>query len=300
MKQMKQIKILLLAVFAFTALTIQAEVLLVENFDYTTGSTLLEANSDWFHYWPNHDNTMLITDGGLSFAGYAGSDIGNALVIEGDHTSDEPYHKFTTVTEGDVFAAFMLKPTYVIKNGYVLTFCEENIGNFNNCGRVFLDYDYFEADDAYHPIIGSRVFKESVTYADELPLDENKTYLVVLRYRIVADGLNEVSLYLFDEMPTKLPSKPLIGPLTNNNAPDICPAHVGFHTWNSSYGEDGEVTVDGLRIATNFYEALGIDEPTDIDQAETATSRHFTTKLINGTIVITNGISTYNLLGTKL
>lgn len=295
---MKRINVFMIILFAALTMPVQAEVLLVEDFDYTTGSTLLAANSEWFHYWPNHDNTMIITDEGLEFEGYAGSGVGKALLVEGDHTSDEPYHKITKVTEGDVFAAFLLKPTYIVKKGYLLTFCEENIGTFNNCGRVFLDEDYFEEDDDYHPIIGARVFKETATFAEDLPLDRSKTYLVVLRYHIVPDAKNEVSLYLFDQMPTKMPSKPLIGPLTDAQAQDIAPAHIGFHTWNASYGESGEVTVDGLRVATTFHEALGIDAPTDITATETQKAR-YTLQLRNGHIVITNGKDDYSLLGQK-
>ena len=295
---MKKISILF-AALAITAMTAQADVLLVEDFDYEVGSTLLQANDEWFHYWTGHENTMIITDGGLEFAGYAGSGIGNALLVEGDHTSDEPYHKFQQIKEpGDIYAAFLLQPTEVIKNGYLLTFCDENVGNFNNCGRVFLDYDYFEEDESYHPIIGSRVFKETPTYAEDLPLDETKTYLVVLRYEVIADAKNEVSLYLFDEMPKQMPSTPLIGPLTNSQAPDIYPAHVGLHTWNGSYGDSGEVLFDGLRIATTFWEALGVDEPMDISSQQSGVnSRRLV--LRDGQIIVTDGVNEYSLLGQK-
>ena len=298
---MKKINVLLIAALAFAA-SARAEVLFVEDFDYPVGEQLLIASdSAWFHQWPNHTNTTIITGEGLTFTGYPGSDVGKALLIEGDHTNDEPHHVFKQVTSGDVFVAFLLQPTDVIKNGYVLTLRDEKIdkNTFNNCGRVYLDWDYFE--DVAHPIIGARVFKKAdAVYAEDLPLDETKTYLVVLRYRIVdGDHNDETSLYLFDKMPTVMPDKPLIGPLTDAQAPDIHPAHVALHTWNGVYGESGSVIFDGLRIATTFYEALGITAPAGIEN-HSAQSAKYGLRVVNGQLIITNGEKAFNLLGAQL
>lgn len=306
MRNVKQL--ILCAVLALLPFAAQGEVLLVEDFDYPAGSALVTiTDSAWFHQWDNHKNTTIITDEGLTFDGYAGSDIGKALLVEGDHTNDEPYHAFKQVTSGDVWVAFLLQPTEVIKGGYLLTLRDEKIernkqGEFNNCGRVQLDYEYFgEGESAVaHPVIGLRVFKKAeAVYATNVPLDETTTYLVVMRYHIVSGSKNEVSLYLFDKIPTVLPAQPLIGPLTDPQAPDIAPAHVGLHTWNGVYGESGEVIFDGLRIATDFYEALGITAPTGIE-SRTAAGQSFGLRLMNGQIIITNGEKTFNLLGTEL
>jgi len=309
---MKDIKQLILCALLVTlSLGAHAEVLFVENFDYTSGSTLMAANSEWFHQWEGHENSMLITDEGLTFDGYAGSGIGKALLIEGDHSNDEPHHVFKKVTSGDVWVALLLKPTYVVKRGYLLTLRDDKIdkNTFNQCGRIFLDWDYFgeEPNEEIHPIIGARVYKTAdEVYAEDVPLDESKTYLVVLRYCIVPDANNEVSLYLFDKMPKVLPEKPLVGPLTDPKAPDIEPAHVVLHTWNASLGEAGEVTIDGLRIATTFHEALGISDTPDPEPDPEGISNvaaqqpAFSLQLRNGQLVLTNGEKTYNLLGTKI
>ena len=65
-----------------------------------------------------------------------------------------------------------------------------------------------------------------------------------------------------------------------------------------SYDADDLLTFDGLRVATTFWEALGIDEPTEIENQKSTLKNH---KLIlrNGHIIVTDGDSEYSLLGQK-
>jgi len=248
---MKKTNLLLIALFGLASM-LHAEVLFTEDFDYASGTSLTSHN-DWFLQWGGASN-MLAVEPGLEFAGYPGSGIGNALLIEGDYSNDMPHHVFPQVTSGDVYVAVLMEPTFVTKNGYFLTLRDEHADNtaYNYCGRV-----YAGVDDDYNNVVGLRFFKKAEAVFDEtVHLESDKTYLLVLRYHIV-DGANndEVSLYLFDQMPTAMSDKPLIGPLTDPQAPDINPAHVVFH----SYDDDGFLTVDGLRVATTFEDAVGIE-----------------------------------------
>jgi len=290
---MKKFNILLIAFLVITALT-RAEVLFVEDFEYPDGS-VLTVNPEWFLQWGG-DSNMPIVSPGLKFEGYTTAANDKALLIEGDHTNDMPHHVFTQVTTGDVFVAFLLEPTFVTKSGYILTLRDEKANNsaYNYCGRV-----YVGVDEEYNNIVGLRFFKKAAAEFADVILASDKTYLLVMQYHIVAGSNNdEISLYLFDKMPTSLPKEPLLGPLTDAEAPDINPAHVVFH----SYDNDGMVTVDGLRVATTFWEALGVEEPDEPEDPEegfenVSVSQKAVKVIRDGQIIILRNGSAYNLLG---
>lgn len=288
---MKKINILLIALVALAAAA-QAEVLFTEDFEYPDGS-VLTVNPDWFLQWGG-DTHMPIVSPGLTMTGYTAASNDKALLIEGDYSNDMPHHAFTQVTTGDVFVALLYEPTFVTKPGYFLTLRDEKANNsaYNYCGRI-----YAGVDDNYNPTIGLRFFKKAAAEFADLQLEETKTYLVVMRYHIVEGSNNdEISLYLFDALPEKMPAKPLIGPLVDPEAPDINPAHIVLHT----YDDDGMLTIDGLRIATTFHEAVGIpeSEPEGIALFEDH-KQHYSLLLRDGHIAVTDGTNVYTLLGQK-
>jgi len=268
----------------------QENVLFTEDFDYPDGS-VLTVNPDWFLQWGGETH-MAIVSPALTFEGYIGSDVGQALLIEGDYSNDQPHHVFEQVKSGDVYVALLLEPTFVTKTGWFLTLRDEKItqSTFNYCGRV-----YVGVDEEYNTLIGLRFFKKAEAVFADVHLDAEKTYLVVMRYHIVEGNSNdEISLYLFDKMPTEMPSEPLIGPLTDPQAPDINPAHIAFH----SFDDDGWLTIDGLRIATTFEDALGpLGTGLDEQTSERAEVRR---KMVNGTIIIEKNDEKYSVLGTRL
>lgn len=279
---------LLVALFGLATM-VHAEVLFTEDFDYQSGTSLTQHN-DWFLQWGGASN-MLAVEPGLEFAGYPGSGVGNALLIEGDYSNDMPHHVFEQVKSGDVYVAVMLEPTFVTKSGYFLTLRDEHADNtaYNYCGRV-----YAGVDENYNNVVGLRFFKKADAVFDETVHPESdKTYLLVLRYHIVEGANNdEISLYLFDQMPTAMPENPLIGPLTDPQAPDINPAHVVFH----GYDDDGYLTVDGLRVATTFEDAVGI-EAQGLEQ--TSVEAKPVKQLRNGQLRIIKDNTIYTPLGQQ-
>lgn len=279
---------LLVALFGLATMA-HAEVLFTEDFDYQSGTSLTQHN-DWFLQWGGASN-MLAVEPGLEFAGYPGSGVGNALLIEGDYSNDMPHHVFEQVKSGDVYVAVMLEPTFVTKSGYFLTLRDEHADNtaYNYCGRV-----YAGVDENYNNVVGLRFFKKADAVFDEtVHLESDKTYLLVLRYHIVEGANNdEISLYLFDQMPTAMPENPLIGPLTDPQAPDINPAHVVFH----GYDDDGYLTVDGLRVATTFEDAVGI-EAQGLEQTKDVSTS--VKQLRNGQLRIIKDNTIYTPLGQQ-
>ena len=294
---MKRVKLLIVAVVL--GITAHAELLVTEDFNYESGAGMPVGS--WFFQWPNTYSGMAVVTPGLSFPGYPGSEIGNALLMEGDYSNDQPHLAFKEVTSGDVFVAFMIEPTLVTKSGWFLTLRDNKVDNstFNYCARV-----YVTEDDT----LGLRFFKKAEAVFKKWELKSDKTYLLLLKYHIVAGNHNdEVSLYAFEKMPTTLPAEPLIGPLTDPEAPDINPAHVVLH----GFDDDGWLTVDGIRVATTWEEALGItsEEPDEPDRPENPdegvdaihSGKSSAIKVYrNGQIVILRNGKAMNILGQTL
>lgn len=287
---MKRVKLFIIA--AVLGLTAHAELLVTEDFDYESGAGMPVGS--WFFQWPNTYTGMAVVTPGLSFTGYPGSEAGNALLMEGDHSNDQPHLAFKEVTSGDVFVAFMIEPTLVTKKGWFLTLRDNNVSNttFNYCARV-----YVTDDDK----LGLRFYKTGDPVYEKWKLKSDQTYLLLLRYHIVSGADNdEISLYAFETLPTSLPANPLIGPLTDAAAPDINPAHVVLH----GFDDDGWLTVDGIRVATTWEEALGVTPggPENPDEAINAIeSKSSAVKVYqNGQIMILRNGKAMNILGQTL
>ena len=186
-----------LAMIAMGTAVAGAEVLLEENFDYPQGEFPLE-ESGWYTQWG--EASSLSIGEGLTFDGYACSGVGNGVVIDADD-SNNPHRAFKQVTEGNVYVAFMLRPSTAYKKGYFLTLRDEKVNDyysFNFNGRVSVN----ESGQLGLTFANN----QNAVYADEV-LDGNTTYLVVLKYTIVEGKNNDnVSLYCFDKMPDAEPA----------------------------------------------------------------------------------------------
>lgn len=232
-----------LAMIAMGTAVAGAEVLLEENFDYPQGEFPLEKGG-WYTQWG--EASSLSIGEGLTFEGYAGSGVGNGVVIDADD-SNNPHRAFKQVTEGNVYVAFMLRPFTVYKKGYFLTLRDRDSYSFNFNGRVSVN----ESGQLGLTFANN----QNAVYADEV-LEGNMTYLVVLKYTIVEGKNNDnVSLYCFDKMPDAEPAAPLVGPLSDAAKVDINPANVVLRGY--AVADYVELLLDGIRVATTWDEALG-------------------------------------------
>lgn len=220
-----------------------AETLLVEDFLYPV-SARIDTCGGW--YLPYGGASQFVTTNGLSFAGYAGSDTGNGVLLDArSGGNDLPHlHLNRVVTEGDVYVAFLFQPAVVNKKGYFFMLRDEIAANtYNFMGRLFLNENY-----QVGLTFGDN---QKAVFSDE-ELDYQTTYLMVLRYTIVEGSNNDqVSLYVFSGMPSEEPQVATIGPLSDANKPDISPANVVLR----GYDADGWIVIDGICVATTWEEA---------------------------------------------
>ncbi len=227
------------------AASLSAEVLFTDNFSASVGK-VLEGYNEW--YTPFNGASSVEITNGLVFPQYAMSDIDNAVLLNGKSGQYQPHHSFAPQSQGSVYVAFMLQPTIVAKSGWFLSLRDTfSTTTYNYIARIHLSDQGF---------LGLRFYSSAEAVYDEtMPLDGQKTYLVVLKYTIVeGDHNDQVSLYAFDTMPSDEPATPLIGPLTDAAAPDICPQNIILR----AYDANSWIVLDGIRIATTWQEAAAV------------------------------------------
>ena len=225
------------------AASLSAEVLFTDNFSASVGK-VLEGYNEW--YTPYNGASSVEITNGLVFPQYAMSDIDNAVLLNGKSGQYQPHHSFAPQSQGSVYMAFMLQPTIVAKSGWFISLRDAySTTTYNYIARIHL------SDQG---CLGLRFYKTADAVFDEtMPLNGQNTYLVVLKYTIVeGDHNDQISLYAFDTMPAAEPATPLIGPLTDAQAPDICPQNIVLRAFDA----DSWLVLDGIRIATTWQEAV--------------------------------------------
>lgn len=227
-----------------TALSLaHAEVLLVEDFDYTAGNALTACG--WTAMYGGTSATAITN--GLEFDGYAGCGIGNGALISGQDGNYQPHKAFTKQTSGSVYVAFMLQPYMVAKQSYFFSLRDAiSISNFNFVGRIYLNEQYQ---------IGLSFFKsnEVAPVFDTQTLDAETVYLVVLKYTMIAGDQNDrLDLYLLDAYTATEPTTPLLSVTNTTSCADICPENIVLR----SNSNDDWIVVDGIRVATTWSEAV--------------------------------------------
>jgi hypothetical protein len=198
---------------------------LVDNFDYPAAA-LLSANG-WTSHSGGTTNAITVNSGGLTWAGYIGSGVGNAALV--NNTGQDVNRRLAAdISDGSVYASFLFRPSAAIASTAT-----------QNYFFHFLSYSNQTTPDltAINSAFRARVFvlqgtnaatqfKLGLTFnaADFIApanvtadFDINRTYLVVVKYTLV-DGLvnDTVSMFVFAEGAaiTTEPATPTIGPLT--------------------------------------------------------------------------------------
>ena len=227
-----------------TALSLaHAEVLLVENFEYTAGTPLTACG--WTAIY-NGTSATAITNG-LEFDDYAGCGIGNGALINGIDNSYQPHKAFAKQTSGSVYVAFMLQPYIVTKQSYFFSLRDAiSINNFNFIGRIYLNEQYQIGLSFYKSSDAAPVFDTQV-------LDAETVYLVVLKYTMIDGNKNDrIDLYLLDAYTANEPTTPLLSITNTTSCTDIYPENIVLRSADS----DDWIVVDGIRVATTWSEAV--------------------------------------------
>ncbi|MDR0414054.1 MAG: hypothetical protein LBH84_01385, partial [Prevotellaceae bacterium] len=217
-----------------------ASLLLEENFAYEVGQKLTD--NGWAAHSGEGTSPILVSSG-LAFYGYAASGIGGAAaVVNNGEDVNRPFVN-AAVTSGKIYMAFMFKTESTNSQGYFMDFAQVGSGGTisnTQCSRLYVSGS------------GEQIgISESGTAPNEdgawLSVTPEVVYLGVVEFDF---STKQSNLYVFSVFPAAQPSS---GYVTSASAANI--SGVGAVTLRQ-YNAKQRVTVDGIRIATSWEEAV--------------------------------------------
>jgi len=216
--------------------------LLVENFDYVA-STLLTDNG-WTAHSASGTNPIEVNNGGLTYADYPSSGIGNAATLQ---ASGEAVHRtFPVTNSGVVYVSFLVNVSSTwTTSDYIFNLGNDPIGTTYRA-RLFLinggigDFEFGLSQSAATADVSTN---NGYSYST--------TYLLVLKYEIIDGSSNdEVSLFIFDSgVPIAEPVTPTLGPVTGTDL-----SALGSVALRQTYANT-QLIIDGIRVATSWAQA---------------------------------------------
>lgn len=237
------------------------QLLLVENFDkmstgaaYTIGAPLDTTD------WKNHSGTVQATiAAGLTYAGYTGSEIGNALQVATGGSSD--YNRtFAAQTSGSVYTFALVNVSAATTNGdYFLHYSSNpfNGGTTGIRGRVFV-----KGNAAGDSIGFGLSFGSGSSVYTPFVYKPNTTYLLAFKVRVnTGDNNDSVYVYVFSSptVPAAEPATATLGPIgdatTNDNI-----GGVGAIAIRQGASNQPTLRIDGIRVMTSWSPATSVDE----------------------------------------
>jgi hypothetical protein len=238
-----------------------SQLLLVENFDknslgaaYTIGAPLDTTD------WKNHSGTTAATiAAGLTYAGYAGSGIGNAVQLAAGGSSD--YNKtFTAQTSGNVYTFCLVNVSAVTTGGdYFLHYSSNpfNGGTTGIRGRVFV-----KGNTTLDSVAFGLSFGSGGTVYTSFDYKLNTTYLLAFKVAVNAgDNNDSVYVYIFaaPTLPATEPKTSTLGPIgdatTNDNI-----GGVGAVALRQGASNQPTLRVDGIRVMTTWSPATSVEQ----------------------------------------
>lgn len=219
-----------------------------DDFNYAPIDSI-EGTGGWFRSGVNSNYNIKVISPGLTYAGYAGSGIGNTLYFTNNGEGDIVFHNFSSaITSGAVYMSFMIR-----LDSLSSTMTQGNCIGFNpNTGGTNLNTRLF-----IKRVTGSTfnfgVYKSRSAVFSSTVFNTNTTYLAVLKYSFVS-GVNNDSakLYILNSgVPASEPSSPLVFATDS-----IDYSGQGSVFINNNYAQSGmrgcSIKIDGIRIGNSW------------------------------------------------
>jgi uncharacterized repeat protein (TIGR02543 family) len=232
---------LMMALFASNG---RATSLLTDDFNYTA-ATLLTANG-WTAHSGGGTNAITVVNPGLTYLGYAGSGVGNAVSMV---TSGEDDNKtFTAVTSGSVYCAFMVNASAAQTTGDYFLHFQTGTSTFG--GKVWIKKDPTLATFAFG--VSKATSTASAAVFTPFSYSVGTTYLVVVKYTYnAAAGDDAAVLFVNPTLGGSEPSATITAAIEGTDMSTI--TAVGLR--QGTAGSMPTVKIDGVRVATTWAEA---------------------------------------------
>jgi len=224
--------------------TSPSAVLLVEDFTYAPAA-LLTANG-WTAHSGSGTNAIATSSPGLTFTGYPGSGVGNAVSLT---TSGEDDNRtFAVQSTGSVYAAFLVTVSEASVDpagGYFFHLGPDPVGTTFR-GRVFIKKD--ASNNVAFGISKALTAAADVVFTP-FSYSLNTTYLVVVKYTIVDGATNDtVNLFVSTTVPASEPAPTATA--TDVTQTDVNPGTVSLR--QGAVATAPTVRVDGIRVGTTW------------------------------------------------
>lgn len=242
MKKFTFLKMMLLMVILVGSTNVFSQ-LLVENFDYTIGSTLTTTTTadpatGWAAHSGNGTANIQVTSG-LTFAGYAGSGIGGAANV--NNNGQDINKTFTAQTSGVVYAAFIISAGSTNAAVYFFHLSQASITSTAFISRVWIN----AAGNGVG--IGTSA---PTSYVDITP---NQPTLLVVKYDIAS---KVSSLYVLNAYSATEPTTASATFTETATLTDV--GSVALRQNSTSQ----KIVVDGIRVGTTWADAVAPEATT--------------------------------------
>lgn len=246
---MKIKKIIVSAVFILLSFTnLYSQNLFKDDFSYPVQDSL-EGLGNWSRTGVNFPTNVQVKSPGLTYAGYAGSGIGNTAYFPNTAEGDIVLHNFTPQSSGKVYAAFMFRVdslTATATNGYNIVFNQST-------GATFFNTQLFVKKVSASTFNFGIKKTRNISYSSTA-YNTNTTYLIVLKYSFVNGADNDSSkMYVFTSgVPSNEPAVP------NAFATDsIDITNIGQVMLSNNYAvgpglRGSSVKIDGIRVGLSW------------------------------------------------
>lgn len=219
-----------------------------DDFSYPVRDSL-EGFGNWSRSGVNTGYNVQVKSPGLTYAGYAGSGIGNMVFFSNTAEGDNVAHGFTGQTTGKVYLSFMIRVdslTTTATTGYNICFNQSTGATFFN---TMLYTKKLSSTTFNFGIRKSR----NVSYSSTV-FNTNTTYLAVIKYSFVAGANNDSSkMYIFASgVPA---TEPAVPSAFATDSVDV--VNIGNVVLTNSYAQSGtlkgsSVKIDGIRVGLNW------------------------------------------------
>lgn len=228
--------------------SVNAQVLLEENFNYTDGAALTSNN--WTISGTSVVNPISVISGGLSYTGYPSSG-GSGVALA--NNGQDVYRIFNPISSGSVYLSFLANWTTALTGDYFIAL-SASTSQTNYYARL-----HAKASGAGFSLGISKNNETSGgnTYGASV-LNFNQTYLVVVKYLFnPSDTTNDaISVFVFTDptLPNVEPGTPEVGPYVTALKTDV--SDIGMVTLRQgSSSAAPTLVIDGIRIATSWADA---------------------------------------------
>ncbi len=231
---------------------IKSQNVVTDDFIYAPADSL-EGLGNWYRSGLNTAFNIKVVAPGLVYSGYSGSALGNSCQIANAGNGDIVYTNFSTpIVSGAAYLSFMVRVDALpssVTEGYFISF------NPNTGGTNLNTALHIKRLTATTFNLGVR--KQNPPAYSNSVFEVGKTYLVVLKYSIIAGMSNDSSsLYVFENgVPTQEPAIPTAGTTSGDDYTGQASVYL-----NNNYAQNGlqgcDIKVDGIRVGNSWATSI--------------------------------------------